>query len=331
MANITASMAEALSLADAAGLPTDPLMDLVGGHAMNSPLLQLCAAKMRAGAHTPPLFMLKHMAKDATLAQELAQDVSLGVNRVGRATREQYEEAVRGGFGDENWTAVHSAITKKQAAAAAAAAAAAVAAAAAAPAPWTAAKSPEEYARLYKPTCPEHVFENHFEAFGAQDLQKIMLDYTDESVIDVRFAAAAAVQTNACAVVYENSSLLACLNSQLLFIYFNIFLTITRVPLVDTWAHPHLGLELVVPGAQPEEGPHGDFADVRGLLGGHGPGRLGQDGSAGQAHAPVERRRLVDWVPRVERPGQQDPKGHGHLRLRRRLQDRRPDLRRPGR
>ena len=47
-------------------------MEVVNGHAMNSPLLQLCAKTMLTGEHAP-LFMLQHMEKDARLADELAK------------------------------------------------------------------------------------------------------------------------------------------------------------------------------------------------------------------------------------------------------------------
>ena len=108
LAKITASMGEALAQADAAGLEQNALMEVVQGHAMNSPLLQLCAKMMQSGNHVP-LFMLQHMEKDARLAHELA--VSTGQpSPVTAATLEAYAAAKRDGRWDEqNWTAIYEA------------------------------------------------------------------------------------------------------------------------------------------------------------------------------------------------------------------------------
>ena len=186
MANITASFAEALAVAEGAELSQDALMELIGGHAMNSPLLQLCANRMRSSNHEPALFMLKHMAKDARLQLELAQSVlkqdlddSLAVAPVSAATSETYASAVQAGLGDANWTAVHEVTTKRESNANADAAGAPTTK------PCMAAESVGDYVRLYQPTCAAHVFDNHFEAFGEQSLEKIMLDYTEASVVEV--------------------------------------------------------------------------------------------------------------------------------------------------
>ena len=56
------------------GLKQAALMEIVNGHAMNSPLLQLCAKMMMSGDH-PPLFKLELMEKDARLATELHTQV----------------------------------------------------------------------------------------------------------------------------------------------------------------------------------------------------------------------------------------------------------------
>lgn len=51
--------------------------------------------------------------------------------------------------------------------------------------PWLESDNIDDYVKLYKPTCAEHAFKNHFDAFGEQNLTKIMLDYTEDSVIQV--------------------------------------------------------------------------------------------------------------------------------------------------
>ena len=48
---------------------------------------------------------------------------------------------------------------------------------------WDSASSKEEYLARYRPRRAEHVFKNHFDAFGEQDIEKMMLDYTEESVL----------------------------------------------------------------------------------------------------------------------------------------------------
>ena len=50
------------------------------------------------------------------------------------------------------------------------------------------AAAPEPYA----PTTAAMAWENHFSAFGAQDVDKIMLDYKDYSVLKVKAPAAVA-------------------------------------------------------------------------------------------------------------------------------------------
>jgi len=105
LADITASMGEAMALADKAGLKQSALMKIVNGHAMNSPLLQLCAKMMMSGDH-PPLFKLELMEKDARLATELHTQVgSPGV--VTSAVQQAYAAAMHEGFSASNWTAVH--------------------------------------------------------------------------------------------------------------------------------------------------------------------------------------------------------------------------------
>ena len=108
LAKITASMGEALAQAEAASLEQAAFMEIVQGHAMNSPLLQLCAKMMISGEHKP-LFMLQHMEKDARLAHELAMS-SGQPSPVTAATLEAYAAAKQDGRWNElNWTAIHEA------------------------------------------------------------------------------------------------------------------------------------------------------------------------------------------------------------------------------
>ena len=136
-------------------------MEVVGGHAMNSPLLQLCAKMMITGEHTP-LFMLQHMEKDARLAHELAQAVGQR-NPVTAATLEAYATAKQPGtWNEQNWTAIYESFATTQSA--------------------SNNHDHATHAASYRPMCSEDVFKNHACAFAEQDVDKIMLDYTDESV-----------------------------------------------------------------------------------------------------------------------------------------------------
>lgn len=111
LANITASVSEALAVCEGADVDTAVLHNVVSQHAMGSPLVQLCMGKMRNEEHSPPLFQLKHMAKDTRLAAALAQ--ALGqASPITDATRDLYA-AAEDAVGDLNWTAVHDTVRKQ--------------------------------------------------------------------------------------------------------------------------------------------------------------------------------------------------------------------------
>ena len=112
LANITASMAEAVAISDKAGLDRGALSEIVSGHAMNSPLLQLCMKMMFSGEH-PSLFMLQHMTKDSALSKQLADEVNQPCP-VTTATKETYTAAQeQEGLATKNWTAVHEHLASK--------------------------------------------------------------------------------------------------------------------------------------------------------------------------------------------------------------------------
>ena len=128
---------------------------------MNSPLLQLCAKMMMSGTHTP-LFMLQHIEKDARLAHELAQAIGQR-NPVTAATLEAYATAKRAGTWDEqNWTAIYESFATEKSV--------------------SKTNGHAADATSYRPTCSEDVFKNHADAFAEQDVDKIMLDYTEDTV-----------------------------------------------------------------------------------------------------------------------------------------------------
>ena len=74
MGNMLVSLGEGLRLADAAGLPQDELVEVLGLGSMANPLFSLKGPQMVAHSH-PPNFPLKHATKDMKLAADLAIQV----------------------------------------------------------------------------------------------------------------------------------------------------------------------------------------------------------------------------------------------------------------
>eukprot|EP00656_Telonema_subtile_P015215 TRINITY_DN17935_c0_g1_i2.p1 TRINITY_DN17935_c0_g1~~TRINITY_DN17935_c0_g1_i2.p1 ORF type:complete len:286 (+),score=63.98 TRINITY_DN17935_c0_g1_i2:100-957(+) len=66
LGTFASSMAEALAVADKAGLSQEHLMNVVMGHPMGSPYLKLVSGMMIADNHLPALFMAKHEAVSYT-------------------------------------------------------------------------------------------------------------------------------------------------------------------------------------------------------------------------------------------------------------------------
>ena len=108
LANVSASIAEGLSLSEKCGIESDTMENILSNHAMNSPLLQLSMKNMFSGVHDP-LFMLQHMAKDARLSHELAGSVGQS-SAITAATKAYYDQANAMGLGKANWTAVKEAV-----------------------------------------------------------------------------------------------------------------------------------------------------------------------------------------------------------------------------
>eukprot|EP00750_Incisomonas_marina_P006834 INCI14725.5.p1 GENE.INCI14725.5~~INCI14725.5.p1 ORF type:complete len:560 (-),score=100.95 INCI14725.5:1691-3370(-) len=142
LANIAASVAEATSLAKNTGVPAAALKEIISNHAMNSPLLQLCVKSMQNQSHDPTLFALKHMAKDVKLAAALAEEHGIP-HTVTSGTANAYSHACES-YADKNFTAVGQSIEDRSSAVNAA-------------------------------------YKNHIDAFGAQDVEKILIDYSDDS------------------------------------------------------------------------------------------------------------------------------------------------------
>lgn len=109
LASITASIATAISLSDKSDIDREALRSIITGHAMNSPLLQLCLKMMYDGKHDP-LFMIQHIKKDTTLCIQLAESKKLESNLM-KAVEDLYNDAMLQGLAEMNWTSVHKSIS----------------------------------------------------------------------------------------------------------------------------------------------------------------------------------------------------------------------------
>ncbi len=99
-----ASFAEALSLADAGGLNRDKAVSILTGGAPGSGIVKRIADRLATNDYTPQ-FALRWMAKDLAYAVEsgTAKGVSL---KTATAALSVFQEAIAGGYGDEDFSAV---------------------------------------------------------------------------------------------------------------------------------------------------------------------------------------------------------------------------------
>lgn len=102
MGTMMAAYGEALSLADASGLKSSELLDVLSLGVCNSPLLTLKGAKMIAGDHAPN-FPLKHAEKDMRLAVDLGLSVGLTMP-VAESADGKMVDAMNG-YADEDFSA----------------------------------------------------------------------------------------------------------------------------------------------------------------------------------------------------------------------------------
>lgn len=105
---ITESGAEALALAEALGLDPHAFLETIAGTATDVPYVHLKGEAM-LGGNFEPSFALKHAAKDARLAFEVAQRTGID-STLARAVDEAFARAVELGHGDEDIAAVYFAV-----------------------------------------------------------------------------------------------------------------------------------------------------------------------------------------------------------------------------
>jgi 3-hydroxyisobutyrate dehydrogenase-like beta-hydroxyacid dehydrogenase len=104
-----AVLAEAVRAAKAAGLDRDAFLEVAGGSAGASAMLNLKGPLMFDERFEPALFKLEHMLKDVRHALDEAR--ALGVElRLGALAEDLYARAAAGGHADEDFAAVYAAV-----------------------------------------------------------------------------------------------------------------------------------------------------------------------------------------------------------------------------
>jgi 3-hydroxyisobutyrate dehydrogenase-like beta-hydroxyacid dehydrogenase len=99
------ALAEALVLAEAAGVPRDRAYDVLEASAVGAPFVGYKRAAFLDPDGTPVAFALDLAAKDLRLIEDLARDVGLSLPQV-RADLEVIETATRDGSGDRDFSSV---------------------------------------------------------------------------------------------------------------------------------------------------------------------------------------------------------------------------------
>ncbi len=111
MGTMMGALSEGLALGAAAELPLEPLLQVIDLSAMTNPMFKAKGANILAGAF-PAHFPLKHAQKDMRLALELS--ASLGVELPTAAAANKLYERVLESKGDEDMSAVYTAVNPKR-------------------------------------------------------------------------------------------------------------------------------------------------------------------------------------------------------------------------
>mmetsp|Transcript_15109 Transcript_15109/g.37833 ORF Transcript_15109/g.37833 Transcript_15109/m.37833 type:complete len:288 (-) Transcript_15109:120-983(-) len=110
MGSMMNAFAEAMSLADAGGLQSQDLLDVLDAGAMSNPMFRLKGPAMAQGNY-PAAFPLKHQQKDMRLALALGDSLDVSMP-VAAAANESFKKAKAAGRGDDDFSAVHSVLKK---------------------------------------------------------------------------------------------------------------------------------------------------------------------------------------------------------------------------
>nr|QKY14943.1 glyoxylate/succinic semialdehyde reductase 2 (GLYR2) [Polytomella parva] len=110
MGGMMACFSESLVLAKKAGLEEKDLIDVIKLGAVAAPMFALKGPTMVKGAYNPA-FPCKHQHKDMRLALELGEKVKMDLP-VAKAAHALFSQAVEGGLGDLDFSAVIEAVKK---------------------------------------------------------------------------------------------------------------------------------------------------------------------------------------------------------------------------
>jgi 3-hydroxyisobutyrate dehydrogenase len=108
-----AALAEALHIAERAGLSLEQVVAVVTNAGPASPLVKAKAPLMAARNYGEPSFLLRHIRKDVTYALRLAEELDAPAT-TGSAARELYRIAGRLGYDDADMGAVFEALHDEQ-------------------------------------------------------------------------------------------------------------------------------------------------------------------------------------------------------------------------
>ncbi len=101
------TLAQALVLVEAAGIPRETLVDVLQGSALWAPMLEKkLASTLATGRYKDPNFPLRHLLKDLRLAEGLARELRKDLP-LARAARETLEKAVEIGLGELDYSALY--------------------------------------------------------------------------------------------------------------------------------------------------------------------------------------------------------------------------------
>ena len=104
-----AALAEALYLAEQAGLNLEQVVSVVSNAGPASPIVKMKAPLMAARNYGEPSFLLRHIRKDVTYALRLAEELDAPLT-TGSAARDLYRIAGELGYDDADFAAVFEAL-----------------------------------------------------------------------------------------------------------------------------------------------------------------------------------------------------------------------------
>ena len=105
MGGMLTALAEGLALANASGLDTAQLLEVLDSGALSNPMFRLKGGMIAANGEFPAAFPLKHMQKDLRLALRLAEEVGQPLFATA-IVNELFKKALAEELGDDDFAAV---------------------------------------------------------------------------------------------------------------------------------------------------------------------------------------------------------------------------------